>query len=805
MAAVASGSSTKPRIQPPANEFTLTSFNPFQEEDELDQSSYAYVSSLFSIVKNTFAAPASKPPSAPAPGPQVAPASQPRIGERKASLQIPHRNLAPPLVSVTPVISEAPSLQRDFESPVSRTGLFGFGTNDSTEGPYGTAIPGFPIADDARSIKTSTSIGHKKSASVSKDFLGITGWTTRHARNATTAKVHLQHGEGNTTVVYAVWLAIQRPMSNVSFKSTGQIFCSRCASNIIKGSRFGAEGMIRICNICLKTLEDETIMDEDDDDRRSVVSSSPSLFANHQYRTSLEALPSSPFAASQLFRKVEEPYSLFSIAEGKGQALMGDDTRPETPVDGSSQGPWDVPIQRVAAPFRRVAQDEEGDSVAIESSMNATTGPISTPAHEGIAFPVMDDGGMSSIQFPGGSPEHNGERPGMHRARVESDVDSLQTPFIRSRVQSRLADLGLLAGEAGWRTRRESTAYAQEVNSISMFHIRLMLKQMLTTERLPNVKEWEDTLLKLAMQIARDLVLTTGRRELDMDVRRFVKIKRIPGGAPKDSEYIDGAVITKNFTHKRMPRQFPNPRIVFVTFPFDYHRVEGQFVAFDPLVAQEDEYLKNLVLRVGALRPHILLVEKTVSRRALDYLHHANIAVARNVKNSAIQHVARMTQGDIISSMDRLAMDPKLGHCTKCKIQTYEHPLIPGKRKTYMRFEGCNRDLGCTIILRGGDIQTLTRVKRVTRFLAFLVRNLKMETFLWKDSVVTMPPLSRYAVPAPPTQFSGMPIQLTGSVTPIFGGVHLSQLSPPLENLESIQMMQSIDEDDLPGEEAAQL
>jgi 1-phosphatidylinositol-3-phosphate 5-kinase len=119
-----------------------------------------------------------------------------------------------------------------------------------------------------------------------------------------------------------------------------------------------------------------------------------------------------------------------------------------------------------------------------------------------------------------------------------------------------------------------------------MFHIRLMLKQMLTTENLPNIKEWEETLLKLAMQIARDLVLATGRREMDMDVRRFVKIKRIPGGSPKDSEYVDGAVITKNFAHKRMSRSLVNPRIVFVTFPFDYHRVEGQFVAFDPLVAQ---------------------------------------------------------------------------------------------------------------------------------------------------------------------------------------------------------------------------
>jgi 1-phosphatidylinositol-3-phosphate 5-kinase len=341
-----------------------------------------------------------------------------------------------------------------------------------------------------------------------------------------------------------------------------------------------------------------------------------------------------------------------------------------------------------------------------------------------------------------------------------------------------------------------------------MFHIRLMLKQMLTTENLPNVREWEETLLKLAMQIARDLVLATGRREMDMDVRRFVKIKRIPGGSPKDSEYVDGAVITKNFAHKRMPRSLVNPRIVFVTFPFDYHRVEGQFVAFDPLVAQEEEYLKNLVSRVFALQPHILLVEKTVTRRALEHLHKYKIAVARNVKWNAIQSVARMTQGDIISSMDRLATDPKLGHCATFKVQTFEHPLIPGKRKTYMRFEGCNRDLGCTILLRGGDIGTLTKVKKVTRFLAFLVRNLKMETFLWKDSVVTMPPLSRYAVPIPPTKFSGAPAQAlhpSGATTPVFGGNFMAHLAPPLETIESRQTIEVMDESELPDEDILQL
>ena len=282
-----------------------------------------------------------------------------------------------------------------------------------------------------------------------------------------------------------------------------------------------------------------------------------------------------------------------------------------------------------------------------------------------------------------------------------------------------------------------------------MLHLKIMLRQMLTIEGIPNIREWEETLLRLALRIAREMTFTAlpHRQGQDMDVRRYVKIKKIPGGAPKDSEYVNGAVITKNVAHKQMSRLQNNPRVMLVTFPLEFSRVEGQYMHFAQIVRQEKEYLGNLASRIAALRPHVVLVEKSVSRLALDALAKHGIAVARTVKPSAVQTIARMTQGDVFSSMDKLALEPRLGHCARYCIQTYDHPLIPGRRKTYMRFEGCNRDMGCTIILRGGDIDTLRRIKKVTRFLTFVVRNLKLETHLWKDSVISLPSFNSQAIP----------------------------------------------------------
>lgn len=323
-----------------------------------------------------------------------------------------------------------------------------------------------------------------------------------------------------------------------------------------------------------------------------------------------------------------------------------------------------------------------------------------------------------------------------------------------------------------------------------MFHLRIMLRQLLTTENIPNIREWEETLLKLALRIARELTFTAHphRQGADMDVRRYVKIKKIPGGAPRNSEYVDGAVITKNVAHRSMLHHQNNPRVMLVTFPLEFNRIEGQYVHFGQILLQEKDYLNNLANRIAALRPHVLLVEKSVSRLALDALAERKIAVARAVKPSAIQFVARMTQGDVFSSMDKLALEPRLGHCTKFQIQTFDHPLIPGRRKTYMRFEGCNREMGCTVILRGGDIDILKRVKKVTRFLAFIVRNLRLETHLWKDSVITLPALTQTATPLPVSNRDQ----------------ERSPTASKADGSQTMSMSQSAETEELQGEEAEQ-
>jgi 1-phosphatidylinositol-3-phosphate 5-kinase len=229
--------------------------------------------------------------------------------------------------------------------------------------------------------------------------------------------------------------------------------------------------MIRVCNLCLSKLSKAD--SDDEDDRMSTTSSFPGHFSF----PSLFGNPSSPFNST--LRPREDPGGLYSIHESRSRVTsfhedFAQGSRPLTPA-------WEGPLAE-PAPFRRTlsteeeAKDtlaplEESDAFASENSPMITPSiPQTSLSQSGIEFPLTipvnqatnGPDTLNSIAFPIGSPEKmvGGEEtphPGMARSRFNSyDVP---TPFIRSRVQSRLdMDRTPLSNEVGWRTRRESTA-----------------------------------------------------------------------------------------------------------------------------------------------------------------------------------------------------------------------------------------------------------------------------------------------------------------------------------------------------------
>lgn len=278
-----------------------------------------------------------------------------------------------------------------------------------------------------------------------------------------------------------------------------------------------------------------------------------------------------------------------------------------------------------------------------------------------------------------------------------------------------------------------------ELGPASLNHVKKLFRQLLEDGGIPNHSAWEKALLPILIRCADD-VEPDIRNGDDMDIRHYVKLKRIPGGKPGDTTYVSGVIFTKNLALKSMPRQiFNNPRIVLISFPIEYQRHSQHFMSLQPVIEQEKEFLRVVVNRILALRPHVLLAEKTVAGVALQYLSEAGIAVVYNVKPSVIEAVSRIAQTEIISSLDMLALPVQVGTCGAFEVKTFVNNEIPGRKKTYIFISECERTLGCTIALRGASSQVLARMKRITEFMVYVVYNLKLESCLMRDEFLHVP------------------------------------------------------------------
>ncbi|EEQ29630.1 Mitochondrial distribution and morphology protein 12 [Microsporum canis] len=283
---------------------------------------------------------------------------------------------------------------------------------------------------------------------------------------------------------------------------------------------------------------------------------------------------------------------------------------------------------------------------------------------------------------------------------------------------------------------RGAGAPAIELNKASLDHVRKLLRQQLRDTSVPNFQSWETALLPILLKATDDVEPDVQRGD-DMDIRHYVKLKKIPGGRPSDTAYVSGLVFTKNLALKSMPRNISQPRILIVTFALEYARQQQHFMSLEPVIRQEREFLENLVNRIAALSPNLLLVTKHVSGLALQLLEKANIATVCNVKESVVEAVSRCTQTRIITSMDRLAASLSYtGYCGSFDLKTY---VYGNRKKTYMYISGCPKELGCTIVLRGANNDVLMKIKRITEFMVYVVYNLKLETCLMRDEFAKIP------------------------------------------------------------------
>ncbi|XP_048234240.1 1-phosphatidylinositol-3-phosphate 5-kinase FAB1B isoform X2 [Ricinus communis] len=297
---------------------------------------------------------------------------------------------------------------------------------------------------------------------------------------------------------------------------------------------------------------------------------------------------------------------------------------------------------------------------------------------------------------------------------------------------------------------KSSEEHKKAIKNVVDGHFRALVSQLLQVENIPVGDEddkdsWLEIITSLSWEAA-TLLKPDMSKGGGMDPGGYVKVKCIASGRRSESVVVKGVVCKKNVAHRRMTSKIEKPRLLILGGALEYQRVSNHLSSFDTLLQQEMDHLKMAVAKIDAHQPDILVVEKSVSRFAQEYLLAKDISLVLNVKRPLLERIARCTGAQIVPSIDHLS-SPKLGYCDMFHVERCLEDLGTagqgGKKlvKTLMYFEDCPKPLGFTILLRGANGDELKKVKHVVQYGVFAAYHLALETSFLADEGASLPEL----------------------------------------------------------------
>ncbi|KAG1366384.1 1-phosphatidylinositol-3-phosphate 5-kinase FAB1A [Cocos nucifera] len=342
-------------------------------------------------------------------------------------------------------------------------------------------------------------------------------------------------------------------------------------------------------------------------------------------------------------------------------------------------------------------------------------------------------------------------------------------------------------GNGEYRSRDwSSEEHKRAMKNVVDGHFRALIAQLLQVENLPVNEEndkgsWLEIITSLSWEAATLLKPDTSKGG-GMDPGGYVKVKCLACGHRGESTVIRGVVCKKNVANRRMTSKIEKPRFLVLGGALEYQRVTNLLSSFDTLLKQEMDHLKMAVAKIDAHHPNVLLVEKSVSRFAQDYLLAKNISLVLNIKRPLLERIARCTGAQIVPSIDHLSSQ-KLGHCNFFHVEKFveEHGGAGqgGKKmmKTLMFFEDCPKPLGCTVLLKGANIDDLKKVKHVVQYGVFAAYHLALETSFLADEGASLPELPlkspiTVALPDEPSTIGRSISTIPGFTVPAAGKAH---------------------------------
>lgn len=219
-----------------------------------------------------------------------------------------------------------------------------------------------------------------------------------------------------------------------------------------------------------------------------------------------------------------------------------------------------------------------------------------------------------------------------------------------------------------------------------------------------------------------------GRKEID--IKRYARIEKVPGGTIEDSEVLDGVMINKDVVHPRMKRRIENPRIILLDAGLEYKKGESQTDVelsgendFSRMLQIEEEYIQGLCTKIASFKPDIVLTEKGVSDLAQHYLMKENITCLRRLKKTDNVRIGRVSGATIVNRVEELREED-----VGTDVGLFEVRKIGDEYFAYL--VKCKNPKACTVVLRGPSKDILNEVERNLQDAMCVCRNIMIDPLL---------------------------------------------------------------------------
>jgi T-complex protein 1 subunit gamma len=243
------------------------------------------------------------------------------------------------------------------------------------------------------------------------------------------------------------------------------------------------------------------------------------------------------------------------------------------------------------------------------------------------------------------------------------------------------------------------------------------------------VSRFGDQIAQMAVDAVSKIVIesTTGGHK-QIDIKRYARIEKLPGGFLEESKVLDGLMFNKDVVLPgNMKRQISKPRIVLLDMGLEYKKGESQTAIeltkesdFEKVLQAEEKAIQDMCNNIIRVKPTLVFTEKGCADLAGHFLAKAGITVIRRVKKTDSDRIARVSGATVVNDPAELK-EADVG--TACG--SFEVKKLGDEYFTFLT--ECKDPKACTIVLRGASKDVLNEIERNLHDAMAVVRNIILD------------------------------------------------------------------------------